>query len=94
MILVKERFLSANHIQHIYIEAINERQHAVIVQMSGAAAVFGRRTSDAMTKEMAFELRRRIVKAIVDYKSSDKSSVQHVDFPTYQEVHPERESAE
>ena len=89
MILVKERFLSADHIQHIYIEALNEREHIVIVQMSGGAAVFGRTASDAMTKEMAFELRRRIVKAIADYKSSDKPSIQHVDFPTYQEVHPE-----
>ena len=83
MILINERFISANHIEHIYIEPLPDPQrYAVIVQMSGASAVFGRRDNDAMTIEMAFELRKRIVKAIVDYKSSDTPEIQLVDFPT------------
>ena len=41
---------------------------------------------------MAFELRKRIVQAIVQYKSGDKPELQQVDFPTYQEVHPDTES--
>ena len=88
MILIRERFIGADHIQHIYIEALPEPQrYAVIVQMSGAAAVFGRRDNDAMTIEMAFELRKRIVKAIIDYKSSNR--IQLVEFPTREEVHPQ-----
>ena len=91
MILINQRFISADHIEHIYIEPLpTEGQHAVIVQLSGSAAIFGRH--DAMTLKMAFELRRRMVKAIVDYKSSDKPEIQHVDIPTYQEMHPEEES--
>ena len=45
-----------------------------------------------MTMQMAFELRRRIIKAIVNYKSSDKPEMQHVDFPKYEEVHPKEDS--
>lgn len=88
MILINQRFVSADHIEHIYIEPLpTEGQHAVIVQLSGSAAIFGRH--DAMTLKMAFELRRRIVKAIFDYKTSDTPTIQHVDFPKYEEVHPE-----
>ena len=54
--------------------------------------MFGRRDNDTMTIEMAFELRKRIVEAIVKYKSGHKSELQQVNFPTYQEVHPETES--
>ena len=42
---------------------------------------------------MAFELRRRIVKAIADDKSSDKPEIQRVDFPTYKDVHRETEKS-
>ena len=94
MILINERFLSANHIQHIYVEQLypTQERYIVIVQFSGNSAVFGRRDNDAMTLQMAFELRRRIVKAIVNYKSSDKSEIQYVDFPKYEEVHPKLEA--
>lgn len=92
MILVNERFLSADHIEHIYIEQLNPQRYGVIVQLSGDAAVFGRRANDAMTMQMAFELRRRIVRAIVNYKSSEKTEIQHVQIPTYQEVHPKEVS--
>ena len=52
MILVNERFISADHIEHIYIEPLQtEGQHAVIVQLSGSVAIFGRH--DAMTLQMA-----------------------------------------
>lgn len=90
MILIgeNERFISADHIQHIYIKPLPELQrYEVIVQMFGSSAIFGRRDSDAMTMKMALELRKRIVKAIADYKSSDKPAIQHVDFPTSQEIH-------
>ncbi len=91
MILVNERFISADHIEHIYIEPLRTQgHHAVIVQLSGSAAIFGRH--DFLTLQMAFELRRRIVKAIVKYKSSDSPEIQHVELPTYQEVHPEAEN--
>ena len=95
MILIgeNERFISADHIQHIFIDPLPEPQrYAVIVQMFGTTAVFGRRDTDAMTMQMAFELRRRIVKAIVEYKSSDKPKVQHVDFPKHEEIHPKEGS--
>ena len=86
MILVNERFISADHIEHIYIEPLpTEGQHAVIVQLSGSTAIFGRH--DAMSLQMAFELRRRIVRAIVNYKSSGKTEIQHVRIPKYEEVH-------
>ncbi|MDE0009795.1 MAG: hypothetical protein OXU36_01540 [Candidatus Poribacteria bacterium] len=89
MILIKERFISADHIEHIYVEQLpTPERYAVIVQLSGDVAVFGRR-DDILTLQMAFELRRRIVKAIVKYKSSDSPELQHVDFPKYEEVHPE-----
>ena len=95
MILVNERFLSADHIEHIYIEQLpTPGRYALIVQMSGDAAVFGRRDNDAMSMQMAFELRRRIVKAIVQYKSGDKPEIQQVIFPTYKEVHPEEASGQ
>lgn len=91
MILVNERFISADHIEHIYIEPLpTEGHHAVIVQLSGSAAIFGRH--DFLTLQMAFELRRRFVRAIVNYKSSDTPEIQHVKMPTYQEVHPESET--
>ena len=91
MILVNERFISADHIEHIYIEPLPmEGQHAVIVQLSGSAAIFGRH--DAMTLQMAFELRRRIVKAIIEYRSSDTPKIQHVELPKYEEVHPKENS--
>ena len=95
MILIgeNERFISADHIQHIFVDSLPEPQrYAVVVQMTGGSAVFGRRDSDAMTMQMAFELRKRIVKAIVNYKSSDKPEIQHVDFPKYEEVHPKEDS--
>ena len=92
MILINERFISADHIEHIYIEEyVPQGRHIVIIQLSGSPAVFGRR-NDAMTLQMAFELRRRIVKAIVKYKSSDPPELQHVEFPTYKEMHPEAET--
>ena len=93
MILIDERFISADHIQHIYVEPLypdKGQTYVVIVQLSGNSAVFGRR--NAMTVQMAFELRRRIIKAIVNYKSSDKPEIQHVDFPKYEEVHPKEDS--
>ena len=92
MILVNERFLSADHIEHIYIEQFDSQRYGVIVQLSGDAAVFGRRANDTMTMQMAFELRRRIVKAIVNYKSSGKPEIQHVNLPIYQEVHSPNDS--
>ena len=93
MILINQRYISADHIEHIYIEPLPAAgEHAVIVQLSGGVAIFGRRENDTMTIQMAFELRKRIVKAIVDYKSSDKPEIQHVDFPKYEEVHPEEDS--
>ena len=95
MILIgkNERFISADHIQHIFVDPLLEPQrYAVVVQMIGGSAVFGRRDSDAMTLQMAFELRKRIVRAIVNYKSSDKPEIQHVEFPKYEAVHPEEES--
>ena len=89
MILINERFISADHIEHIYIEEFDHRgRYAVIVQLSGSPAVFGRR-EETMTLQMAFELRRRIVRAIINYKSSDKPEIQHVTLPTYKEVHPQ-----
>ena len=94
MILVGERFISVDHIEHIYVEQLHPTQerYIVIVQLSGSSAVFGRRDNDYMTLQMAFELRRRIVKAIVNYKSSDKPEIQHVNFPKYEEVHPKEDS--
>ena len=93
MILVGEhkRFISADHIQDIYVKQLPDtQQYTVIVQLSGHSAIFGRRGWDAMTQQMALELRRRIVKAIVDYKSSNQ--IQHVDLPTREEVHPKEDS--
>ena len=93
MILINERFISADHIEHIYIDdSYHPGKYVLIVQLSGSAAVFGSRDNDTMTMQMAFELRRRIVKAIIDYKSSDKPEIQHVDFPKYEEVHPREDS--
>ena len=93
MILINERFLSANHIQDIYVDKIRGQvRYAVIVQLTGNTAVLGRRENDALTMQMAFELRRRIVKAIVNYKRSGKPEIQQVDFPTYQEVHQKEDS--
>ena len=85
MILVGEhkRFLSADHIQAIYIQPIEDSElYTVTVQLFGHAAVFGKRRWEAMDVGMAVELRERLVKAIVDYKSSDTPEIQHVDFPT------------
>ena len=91
MILVNQRFISADHIEHIYIEELpTPGRYALIVQLTGGVAMFGRR-DDILTLQMAFELRRRIVKAISDYKSSSPPAIQQVAFPTYQEVHPEAE---
>ena len=59
MILIgeHERFISADHIQHIFVDPLSEPQrYAVVVQMIGGSAVFGRRDSDAMTLQMAFEI--------------------------------------
>ena len=33
-----------------------------------------------------------IVKAIIEYKSSDKPKIQHVELPKYEEVHPKEDS--
>ena len=89
MILINGRFISADHIQDIYVKELphTPERYMLIVQFIGNSAIFGMRENDYMTMPMAFELRRRIVKAIVDYKSSDKTEIQHVDFPTYEEVH-------
>ena len=92
MILIKERFLSADHIQHIYIKSMSgSERYSVIVQMTGCYAEFG--IDDYLDNEMAFELRRRIVTAISDYKSSNPPAIQQVDFPRYEEVHPEAEKS-
>lgn len=95
MILIgeHERFINADHIQEIYILPLEEPlRYVVVVQLSGGTAAFGRQASNVMTMPMALELRRRIVRAIVNYKSSDKPEIQYVDIPTYQEMHPEEES--
>lgn len=92
MILIHRRFLSAEHIQYIYVRRINDQRCSVIVQMTSCFAEFGDGIDDAMTKEMAFELQRRIIQATIDYKNNDKAEVQQVDIPTYKEVHPEEES--
>ena len=90
MILIDERFISADHIQDIYVKKLTaQERYVVIVQLIGNTTVLGRRENDALTLQMAYELRRRIVTAIVNYKSSDKPEIQHVDFPKYEEVHPE-----
>ena len=89
MILINERFISADHIEHIYIEELPiQGRYTLIVQLTGGVATFGGR-DDILTLQMAFELRRRIVTAISDYKSSSPPAIQQVAFPTYQEVHPE-----
>ena len=95
MILVgeHERFINADHIQEIYIEPLSEPQrYAVTVRLSGGAAVFGRSDSDAMTVQMALELRKRFVKAIVNYKSSNTPEIQYVDLPTREEAHRKEDS--
>ena len=95
MILVgeHERFINADYIQEIYIQPLEDPQrYAVVVQLFGDTAVFGGQASDAMTMPMALELRRRIVRAIVRYKSRSKSEIQYVDIPTYQEMHPKEDS--
>lgn len=95
MIIIGERFLSADHIEYIFVQEFSDGDCMVSVQMTGNTVKFIDNESDDeydyLDKEMAFELRRRIVKAIADYKSSDKPEIQHVDFPTYKEVHPETE---
>ncbi|MDE0636130.1 MAG: hypothetical protein OXI43_09825 [Candidatus Poribacteria bacterium] len=92
MILIEERFFSADHIQHISVESINDEHYSVTINMTGYSTKLGFGIDYVLSKEMAFELRRRIVKAIADYKSGDTPSVQTVDIPTYQEVHPEAEN--
>lgn len=67
MILIEERFLSADHIQQIYIRAFSdENEYVVIVEMLETRAIFSGSEDDSLTIEMAFELRRRIVKAIAE----------------------------
>lgn len=90
MILIDQRFLSADHIEYIYIQQFSDGLCTVTVQMSSSSAVFGR--SRNMDEEMAVELRNRIIQAIVRYKSSKDPEIQRVEFPTYQEVHPEGEA--
>ena len=92
MIVIGERFLSAEHINSIDVQQISDELHTVIVNMTGSVSVFGQGRSDVMDKKMALELRRRIVIAIARYKSSDKPEIQYVDIPTYQEMHPKEES--
>lgn len=85
MILVgkRKRFISADHIQDIFIRSIGESdRYTVTVQLSGHGAMFGRNDNETMSMEMAVELRDRLIKAIVDYKSSDTPEIQHVDLPT------------
>ena len=91
MILVNLRYLNADHIQHIYVEEYSREQdrYVVIVHLLGNVAVFGRSDNDYMTLPMAFELRNRIVKAIVDYKSNKKPTIQFVEIPQFDEFHPE-----
>lgn len=95
MILIgeHEKFINADYIQEIYIQPQEEPlRYVVVVRLVGDITTFGRQARDAMTMPMALELRRRIVRAIARYKSSDKPEIQYVDIPTYQEMHPEEES--
>ena len=92
MILIENEFLSADHIQRIYVKRVNDENCSVIVQMTGCNAEYGFGTDYVLDRKMALELRRRIVNAIADYKSSDMPSVQSVNIPTYKEVHPENDS--
>ena len=91
MILINEKYLNADHIQHIYITPFSDDTYRVTVEMVNTRSFFSSSGDDDLTKEMAFELRRRIVKAIVDYKSSEKPEVQHVEIPKYKEVHPKED---
>jgi hypothetical protein len=92
MILIAGKFLSAEHIEYVDIEPLNDQLYTVTVKMTGNTVVFGKGKSDLMDRKMAIELWRRIIKAISNYKSTEKSFIQRVDFPTYKEVHPEPES--
>ena len=95
MILIGEnkRFISADHIQDIYIQQMEKSdRHTVTVRLFGHGAVFGKRDNDAMSVQMALELRKRLIKAIVDYKSSDTPEIQYVDLPTREEVHRQEDS--
>ena len=93
MILIAGKFLSAEHIEYVDVEPLNDQLYKVTVKMTGSTVVFGIGRSDVMDKEMAGELWRRIVKATVDYKSQSKPFLQTVDFPTYKEVHAESENS-
>ena len=92
MILIDSYFLSIEHIEHITVEPLSDPLYTVDVHMTGSKIVFGSSKDEVMDIEMAFELRNRFVRAILNYKSNDKPEIQHVRFPTYQEVHPEAEA--
>ena len=92
MIIIAGKYLSAEHIEYVDIEPLNDQLYTVIVKMTGCTVVFGKGKSDVMDRKMAVELWRRIIQAIVNYKSQQHPLIQSVNFPTYQEVHPESES--
>ena len=92
MILIAGKFLSAEHIEYVDVERLNDQLYTVTVKMTGNIVVFGKGKSDVMDSNMAIELWRRIIRAIVNYKSLEKPIIQHINFPTYKEVHPESES--
>ena len=95
MIFIGGRFISAEHINSIDVQRINHSNvlHQVIVYTTGNASAFGQGKSDVMDEEMALELRKRIVDAIRAYKASGmKYTIQFVDIPKYEEVHPESKS--
>lgn len=92
MILIGKRFVSAEHIISIDVQQFSGELYTVIVKMTGGDSVFGQGSADVMDQKMAHELRKRIDRAIVHYKSSDKPEIQHVDFPKYEEVHQKEDS--
>ena len=93
MILIAGKFLSAEHIEYVDVEPLNDQLYTVTVKMTGSTVVFGKGKSDVMDSNMAIELWRRIIQAIVNYKSEARPIIQNVNFPTYKEVHPESEKS-
>ena len=87
MILIDERFVSADHIQDVYVKVhpIQER-YMVIIQLSGTVAVFGRRDNDYMTMQMALSYARdprmrSARKRMFNYKPLTNLNSQYVKFP-------------
>lgn len=87
MILIGERYVSADHIQDIVVKQRNEHTSSVIIVLIGHKVELGD-LPHVLDEEMALEVRRRLVKAIVDYKAAEVPTTQQVELPTYQEVHP------